>query len=81
MDLDPDLVVGHVGGCTLGAREPNRVSCSCSQGLHTIAAEDAAATIRSVAWHCGWQGDPERIAGIAGVAGDVRPALKLLLRG
>jgi hypothetical protein len=74
-----DQVLGHIGGCTLGSRDPDSVSCWCPQGVHAIIGPSPAAVIRQVAWHCGWQGDPERLVTLATAHGDVRPALADLL--
>jgi hypothetical protein len=72
-------VLGHVGGCTLGSRDPDGVTCSCPQGVHAITGRTPADTIRAVSGHCGWQGDPDRLAALAAAADDVRPALADLL--
>jgi hypothetical protein len=77
--LRGDQVFGHIGGCTLGARDTDSVSCACPQGVHEITGHDPAEVIRQVAWHCGWQGDPNRLVALATTAGDVRPALADLL--
>jgi hypothetical protein len=74
-----ESVWGHLNGADLGTYAPDEVSCSCSLGVHAIGGCTPAEVIRQVAWHTGWQGDPERLAVLATVHGDVRPALAALL--
>jgi hypothetical protein len=74
-----DRVQGHINGATLGSVTSIEVSCSCSLGVHTLTGRTPGEVIRQVAWHTGWQGNPDRLAALAERTGDVRPALGDLL--
>lgn len=77
--MSGDRVQGHMNSATLGSVSATEVSCSCPLGMHTLSGRTPGEVIRQVAWHTGWQGDPERLAAVAERTGDVRPALAALL--